>query len=474
MNEPIRTPDLWCIGTSYKTSPLSFREKVFVDSAILLEQLTALKASAALDEVLVLSTCNRFEIYGVSASLLTMNAAGLARIFVLLQALAGKTAEQLPTGEELAQYTYTRLGAAAIQQMMAVASSLDSMIIGETQITGQFKTALSIASQAGSVGPILARLAQETLATVKKVRSQTTIGEKTVSISHAAIELAKRFFHTLSDQCMVVLGAGEIATVAALYAVSFKPRRFYVVNRTLAKAEALVARVGWGRGLPLEQLSSVLAKADMVISASSATEPLISVELLSTVMEARQNRLLYLVDIAIPRTIDPRCACLENVYLFDIDDLQKLVAENRSQRMQAAEEALEIVQRSTEQFRQWLLDAPLKPALEGFHQYLDDLLYRELARTLTGKRYHDLSSEQMWGIKKMLEAVAKKIVGDAALALHEHRDIRTQQQQLLTALNLLFVQPSPLKPYSLQQRKFHAALSSATTSESLAHRLAGQ
>jgi glutamyl-tRNA reductase len=465
------SPDLWCIGASHKTAPLGFRERVFVDSNTLLLQLAALKESCAIDEVLVLSTCNRFEIYGVSAPESIVPAI-LERVFVRLQNLAGKT--QPLTPDELSTHLYTHHDMGAVHHLMAVACSLDSMVVGETQITGQFKTALNIASQAGSLGPILSRLGQEALATVKKVRSQTAIGEKTVSISHAAIELAKRVFHSLGDQCMVVIGAGEMATVAALYAASFKPRRFYVVNRTLAKAETLVSRVGKGQAMPLSKLSEVLREADIVISASSAPETLISREVLQQVMDERQHRLLYLVDIAIPRDIDPLCASLENVYHFDIDDLQKLVDEHRAMRSSAAEEARVIIQRSAELFYQWLLEAPLKPALEGFHQYLDDLLCRELARTLTGKRYRELSTEQIWGIKKMLEAVAKKIVGDAALSLHEHAGLRPQQEQLLTALNLLFAPHFPKKTYSLQQRKLHAALSSSTTSASLGHRLTGQ
>jgi glutamyl-tRNA reductase len=438
MNESTQTPLLCCIGTNHTSSPIAFREQVYLPAAELAHLLPQIKEQHGLSEVLVLSTCNRFEIYVLSPC----GAVGrdsLAQIFCDLQHLAAKS--PLPQPEEIAAHTYSYYDQQAIHHLMAVACSIDSMIIGETQITGQVKAAFNTAQGAGTLGPVLSRLGQEVLATVKKVRSQTAIGEKTVSISHAAIDLAKRVFHSLTEHSMLIIGAGEMAQLTAHYAVGFKPQDLYVVNRTLTKAHSLVQQLPFGDAAPLERLPELLSKADIVISASAAPTHLISFATLQKVMHRRQQRVLYLVDIAIPRTIDPRCSSLENVYLFDIDDLQKLVEEHRAERSAAARDAQTIIERCVAQFSQWLRNAAVTPALEGLQHYLDDLLTRELSRTLTGLRFRELSPEQIRSLKNMMAAAAKKMVGDAALALHGQRDIPSQQHQLHEALTRLFAPP---------------------------------
>ena len=277
------------------------------------------------DEILVISTCNRFELHVVSRRH-DLEDSLLLKAYMRLQSLANKETRE---NSLFQQYTYSYKELSAIEHIFSVVASLDSLVIGETQITGQFKDAMKLSLKAGCLGPFIDRLGQEALNCAKKVRSQTKIGEKKVSISHAAIDLAKRVFRNLDEHNILMIGAGEMAQVAAFYVCKYNPQELVILNRSMKNAEILVDKLGCGRPTDFSRIEQELINADIVISSTAASAPVISYDLLKRVMHLRSGRSLFLVDIAIPRDIEPRCSELDDVYLFEIDDLQKALDKDK-------------------------------------------------------------------------------------------------------------------------------------------------
>ena len=426
-------PVFYCVGASHKSASVEFREAMFLAEDQLRLVMKQVMERHAFKEILILSTCNRFELYGFSTEAPKSQEDMLAA-WLDLQSSSGK---KVLADKVILKNTYFYLGRQATEHIFSVAASLDSLVIGETQITGQFKSAVSLAGELETLGPFLDRLSQEMLAVAKKVRTKTKIGEKKVSISHAAIDLARRVFRDLSEHNFLVIGAGEMAKVAAKYACTYGPGQINVVNRTRRKAENLVHMLGTGKAYDWESLKECLIVSDIVISSTGSMEPVITRKLLKQVMKARKGRTLFMVDIAIPRDIEPSCGNLDDVYLFEVDDLEKVVEGNLAERRKAADEARVYIQKGAAQFLQWLAGAAVKPTLASFRDYLDDLIGREFEKTLGRSLFDDLSEQQRQALHSLMKSVGAKILGDAARAVNQP-DEDAIREQLASAIRIMF------------------------------------
>lgn len=425
---------LFVLGASHHSAPMALREKLYIDPDKLMLSLPALREQFAFSELVVLSTCNRFELIGI-AETREPPSNNAVKCYLELQKLSGNL--QKFASEDLLASLYFHADEEAVAHIYRVAASLDSLVIGETQITAQFKDAISLAQTTKTLGPVLTKLSQEALATAKKVRNQTAIGKKTVSISHAAIELASKVFGELGDHNFLVIGAGEMAQVAARYIKSYQPRSLLVANRTIERAQAITTELGFGEAHGLDELSRLLTHADIVLSSTAAAGYMIDATTMQRAMKARRGRPIILLDIALPRDIDPDCAALEDVYVFDIDDLQQVVDANLEERQRAAHEAKNLVNNAVEAFVAWRRTLAVKPTLAAFRSYLDQVIARESHKTLSRELFKDLNHRQREALETMFTAIAASISGDASRRV-VNANTGHYPEQLADALKAIF------------------------------------
>lgn len=429
---------LFCVGANHKTADLSIREELFINPDAITKVLRQHLQQNELQETMVISTCNRLELTAVSHRALSETQ--IIEVFASLQNLA--RLPRAPLSKDIIDSSILQFHQQdAVEHMFAVASGLDSLVIGETQITGQFKNATRIAKELDTMGPVLDRLCQDALATAGKVRTNTDIGKKTVSISHAAIELASRVYGDLSDHNVLIIGAGEMSRVAAQNAVKHGAKNLIILNRTLENAESLVKEIGFGQALEFDHLAAALQVSDIVISSTSKQGFVLDVSTIQKAQNTRQHRPLFLIDIALPRDIHPGCSDIDNTYLFDIDDLKQVVAEHIEERRLAAEKAAGMVTDSALNYMRWLDHLGLKPALSGFRSYLEDLIRRETDRTLNRGHLKNLDDHQKQAIEKLLKSVVGKISSDAGKCVTAPPD-GFYKDQLAAALSALFPIPS--------------------------------
>src|SRR5438034_929128 len=312
---------LFVAGLSHRNAPVELREQLAVDEDKLRELLRDAVASGAVREVLVLSTCNRVEVYAVA------DVPGEARGALFRRRCRHRGIETAPVEALL----YTHADAEAVRHAFRVASSLDSMMIGEPQILGQVKDAFALAQSCQTVGPTLHTLFTQAFAVAKRVRTETEIGRHAVSVSFAAVELARKIFAGLSGKAVLVVGAGEMSELAARHLVEQGAFPIYVTNRTLARAQEL-ARALAGTAVPFDELPTALASVDIVITSTGAPEPVISREMVERATHGRRNRPLFFIDIAVPRDVEASAGTLADVYCYDIDDLKQVVDANLRER----------------------------------------------------------------------------------------------------------------------------------------------
>jgi glutamyl-tRNA reductase len=320
-------------GLSYKTAPVEVRERLAVRPSLLPCHGCRLKLGAGLDEVVLVSTCNRVEVYGATASWVQ------GKIFRIFQ--------QLSPSLDVTPYVYVKEGVAAVEHLFSVVSGLDSMVIGETEITGQVKNAYQAAQQFGLTGRVLNRWFQTALQVAKEIRTHTGIGRGATSVGSVAVELAEKIFAgDLSDKTVMILGAGKMGEACVRHLAKRGARSVLVANRSLERAEALAAQLG-GRALPFEERLQALAAADIVVSSTGSPMTVLHKHEIAGVLSARSNRPLVLVDIAVPRDIAPDVEELENVYLYNIDHLEAVVRENSKLREQELFRCNDIIARRT-------------------------------------------------------------------------------------------------------------------------------
>jgi glutamyl-tRNA reductase len=337
--EPVMA--LLALGLNHATAPLDVRERVTIGADALPDALGELCSQSGVQEAAILSTCNRTEIY---CALGDADAQQPLDWFCAFHGL--KDADLKP-------YVYAHPDARAVKHVLRVASGLDSMVLGEPQVLGQLKSAYQSALQAGSVGRFLNRLFQYSFRVAKEVRSTTAIGRHPVSVAYASVRLAQQIFGDLAQHTALLIGAGETIELTARHLAENGLRRMIIANRSLERSQRLASAYS-GYAIALSDLDRHLYEADIVISATASPVPLVGPELVTAALERRRRRPMFIVDIAVPRDVDPAVAELEDVYLYTVDDLKGVIEENVRSRREAAERADEIIDNQVVHFMNWV------------------------------------------------------------------------------------------------------------------------
>ena len=346
------------LGLNHNSAPLSIRERLVFPAESIVESLKAMKGLNGIEEAAILSTCNRTEFYCGSSSLDKE---------VLLQWI-GNTQQLEP--DVFRSYVYTHLEQATIRHMFRVASGLDSMVLGEPQILGQMKMAYQAATEAGTLGKNLSKLFQHTFSAAKKVRTDTAIGSSPVSVAFAAVSLAKRIFENLSEQTAILIGAGETIELAARHLTENKIGELIIANRTYDRAHALAQRFN-GFAISLPELPKHLAKADIVVSSTASPLPILGKGGVESALKARRHKPMFMVDLAVPRDIEPEVEQLPDVYLYTVDDLRNTIEENLKSRQEAAKQAEEIIDLEVAHFLDWLRAQNAVDTIQAFRTQAD-------------------------------------------------------------------------------------------------------
>lgn len=386
------------IGVNHKTAPVEIRERLAFNDEACAIGLRQLVDGEIVREGLIVSTCNRVEILGATATdQLSFSAERITQFL--------DTSGQLPAGF-LDAHLYHHTDEEAVRHLFRVASSLDSMVVGEPQVLGQVRHAYALGVQAGTVGRILNRVVHHTFRVAKRVRNETGIAANAVSISYMAVELGKKIFDSLKDRTVLLVGAGEMAELSARHLVSAGASRVIVANRTEETARQLAAEFG-GTAVPLEQLDQVLPEADVVICSTGAPDYVVTAERTRKALERRRHRPTCFIDISVPRNIDPAVSNIHNVFLFDIDDLESVISSNIREREREAERAELIVQSEVMQFQQKLRLIEVGPSIGALRQNMQDVARAELAKQR--KRLGVLTQEQEAAIEALLVSTVNKI-----------------------------------------------------------------
>ncbi len=393
------------VGLSHKTAPVEIRERLAVPESRLGEALTRLCAYNGIKEGLLLSTCNRVEVYAVVESVEVG--------YNSVQEFLADTHLSL-SSEQLTPHLYWHTGDRAISHLFRVASSLDSMIVGESQILGQLKDAFEVALTHKASGMILNKVAKKAISVAKRVRTETKIAEQAVSVSYAAVELAKKIFSNLADQTVLLVGAGEMAKLAARHFLAHGVNQIRITTRNPQHAKELAERFN-AVPIPFEQYHSEMAHADIILCSTGASNYLISAEHVQRAVRRRHNRPIFLIDISVPRNIDPAVRDIDNAFLFDIDDLKSRVEQNREERLREADKAERLVSDEVSVIEQWLKSLEVTPTIVALRHRADAIKQAELDRMQS--RLGGLSPQDRETVESLASAIVNKLVHGAMVTL---------------------------------------------------------
>lgn len=411
------------IGMNHETAPVELRECLAKDPAHADRALAMMRELACVKEGMFLSTCNRVE------ALFTTEQTDEAKgsVIAVLSKLGGMPSESLCSN----LFTYEDRD--AVRHIFRVASSLDSMVIGEPQILGQIKEAYTSATKENTTGVILNRLLHRAFHTAKRVRTETGISDAAVSVSYAAVELAKKIFYDFKGKKVLLIGAGEMAELAARHLLSQGVSAITVANRTFQKAVE-VAQVFKGVPVSFEEIGAQLLEADIVISSTAAPGYVITHDQVKGSMKKRRNRPLFFIDIAVPRDVEPEVNDLENVYAYDIDDLKGIIQVNRGQREEEAIKAERIVEEEVIKFEQWLKTLEVVPTIVSLKEKAETIRQAELKKSLSS--LGELSPSQMKSLETLTLSITEKILNDPILFLKQKADRPLGKSYLDTARRL--------------------------------------
>ncbi len=412
------------VGLSHHTAPLEIREKLAFSSSGIESPLRELTSLPDITEGVIVSTCNRVEVYARARDM----AAGIARVKRFLAGRGG-----IPFSS-LEPHLYGYHGEKAVRHVFRVASSLDSLVIGEPQILGQVKAAYGYAAEYGASGLILNRLLHKAFSVAKRIRTETRIASSAVSVAFAAVELARKIFDGLAGKTVLLVGTGEMGELAARHFVTAGAGEVMVANRTFERAERLATEFS-GRPVRFDDLADHLHKADIILSTTGAPRYIIGPAAVSEALRRRKQRPMFFIDIAVPRDIDPAVNDLENVYLYNTDDLRGVVESNLEQRAREAEKAEEIVTDETGRFLAWLSSLEVVPTIVALRSRFEEIVRAEARRTLTA--WKDPSPEQERRLDAMTSAIISKLL-HTPISVLKHTGQGGRIDLYLDALQSLF------------------------------------
>ncbi len=415
---------LLAFGLNHQTAPLNIRERVAFHADRLESALRDFVHSGRVKEAAILSTCNRTEVY--------CNAVDHTA------ALDWMADYHQMSPQILQPYLYAMPAAEAARHAFRVASGLDSMVLGETQILGQMRDAVRVAEKAGTLGVMLHKLFQQTFAVAKDVRTTTEIGASSVSMAAAAVRLAERIFPDIADQKVLFVGAGEMIELCAAHFCARKPREVMVANRTLSRAHALADRYQ-GAAIELNELPDYLGNFDIVVTCTASPLPILGKGMVERALKARRHRPIFMVDLAVPRDIETEVAELADVFLFTVDDLGAVVQQGRDNRQAQVGQAEQIIEASLQEFRHWLDMREVVPAIRNLRDHGERVRRHEMERAmklLARGEAPELVLEQL------SRSLTNKFLHHPTQALHNAGD--EERQDLLTFLSRIY----PLHPDS--------------------------
>ncbi len=394
------------VGLSHKTAPVDVREKLSFPEASVPEALKALMKYEGVKESLILSTCNRVELY----TCVQDSAKGIEQIKKFISEYHGLSPESLE------QALYIHADAQGVRHAFRVASSLDSMVVGEPQILGQLKDAFDISLKAKTTSAVLNKLLKKAISVAKRVRTETRIAESAVSVSFAAVELARKIFGDLEGKSVMLLGAGEMAELAARHLLNNGVKTIMVANRTFERAVEL-ANEFKGSAVRFEDFPAELVMADILICSTGAPHYVVKHDIVSKALKDRRNKPIFMIDISVPRNIEPDVNKIDNVYLYDIDDLQGVVSANVQGRQKEAEKAEELITQEVETFLQWERSLDAVPTIVDLREKVEDIRKRELDKTLS--QMNGISEDQRNAVEALSTAIVNKIVHAPIVVLKE-------------------------------------------------------
>jgi len=394
------------VGVNYKTAPVEIREKLTFGESELVEAMKALQQQKSILENVIISTCNRTEIYAVVDQVHT------GRYYIKTFLADWFQMEK----DVLAPYLKIFENEAAVEHLFRVACGLDSMILGETQILGQVRSSYLLAQQENTIGTVFKQLFKQAVTLAKRAHAETEIGSNAVSVSYAAVELAKKIFGDLSSKHVLVLGAGKMGELALQNLYGSGVKKVTVINRTFEKAQHLAEKFS-GNAKSLSELQCALVEADILISSTGAKEYVITKEMMTNVEKMRKGRPLFMVDIAVPRDLDPALSELESVFLYDIDDLEGIVQANLEERKKAAEQIEIMIEAELVEFQQWLHTLGVVPVLAALREKAL-AIQAETMQSLERKLPH-LSERDRKVISKHTKSIINQLLRDPILRAKE-------------------------------------------------------
>ncbi len=417
--------ELLLIGLNHRTAPLALRERLAFSDDEAAFALDALRREEALAEAVLFSTCNRVEVLAAAEDAAAAESAVLS---VLCRVKGVRRAD-------FEGALYRHAGDEACRHVFRVAASLDSLVVGEPQILGQVKKSYRAAVAAGASGVVVNRLLHRAFSTAKRVRKETGIGGHAVSVSYAAVELAKKIFGELSGKKVLLVGAGEMAELAVEHLMHNRAERLFVVNRTLARAVALASRFG-GEAVAFEGIEAALKIVDIVISSTGASDFVIRRDQVKAVMRPRRNRPLFFIDIAVPRDIDPAVNNLENVYLYDVDDLAAVVEQNKAERAKEAARAEIIVEESVMAFRRWFDALDAVPTIKAIRERMEAVRAAEMEKSRGALK--DLSPEEVEAVERLTRSILAKLLHGPTVFLKKGAHGRARKRDIIGAARDMF------------------------------------
>jgi glutamyl-tRNA reductase len=396
--------DIVLLGVNHKTAPVALRECLAISKNETSAALKAFQDLSSIREVMLFSTCNRVEVLMVAED----KSSAVDTVISFLSEL-----KQLPVSE-FEKSLYIHEGDDAVRHVFRVAASLDSMVVGEPQILGQIKEAYQMATQSKTSGVLLNKLLHRTFFVAKRVRTETGIGDRAVSVSYAAVELGRKIFGTFDGKKVLLIGAGEMAELAVEHLIRNRTGDILVANRTFESGVDLAKRFN-GQAIRFEEIQEVLEQVDIIISSTGSPDYVVTRDHVKGAIRRRRNRPLFFIDIAVPRDIDPEINRLTNSYVYDIDDLKGIIDENIEDRNKEAIKGERIVDEAVISFRHWYDNLDVMPTIVELRKKIEEIAKEELKRTQQTLRH--LSPDDLKAINRMTDAMVNKILHDPTLLL---------------------------------------------------------
>ena len=412
------------VGVNHRTAPVDVRERLHVNDTKLPECLTSLMQIGAVDGATMISTCNRVEVIVSSTT-----------EDVIASIVNWMAARAMTTRESIEKNLYILRHGDVVKHLFRVASGLDSMIVGEPQIAGQVKSAFLTSHTEQTLDPLLNQLFEQTMRVAKRVRTETGIGEHAVSVPYAAVELAKKIFGDLAGLRVLLLGAGEMSELTAEHLAAQHVKQIFVANKTYERAENLAERFN-GTAIRFEQFEEQLSQCDIVLASTGAPHHLITAQQVERVLDGRRVRSLFLIDLSVPRNIDPNVASVDGAYLYNIDDLQLVADSNRELRHKKAVEAEEIIGREVDSFRRRIVAQDAVPTIVELQQRLEEIRASELEKCL--RKLGPVSAEQRGVIEQLTTQMVNKILHYPILQLKESSEEPQERDALRRTIRKIF------------------------------------